>query len=462
MKSKVIFSLLFLTAGINCMNHKIAIIGTGYVGLVSGTCLAEVGHTVICADVVKKKIDLLHHGELPIFEPGLQELVEKNVDLKRLSFTGNVISAIEQANIIFIAVGTPSDNTGRADLSYVKQVARTIGEHLNGYKVIVNKSTVPIGTGKKIRALIAQHASHFVDFDVVSNPEFLREGSAVSDFLMPDRIVVGCESERAHKIMAEIYEPFTQKNIPLVVTNIETAETIKYASNSFLATKIAFINEIYRLCDQTGADIGTVAKAMGLDHRISPYFLNPGPGFGGSCFPKDVQALIRIGEDLNLDLPLVNAALASNSAQKQYVVTKIEKLLSDNVAGKTIAVLGLAFKANTDDIRDSSAIHIIKQLLDKGAFIKAYDPQAMEHMKELFNTVHYCLSPYDAAKDADLCVVLTEWPEFKKLDLEILGVTMKRRLILDMRNILEVKKLNDANFDFVRMDNGRHVQIRTN
>ena len=427
--------------GIHSMSHKITCIGTGYVGLVSGTCLAELGHSVICADIVKEKIDLIQQGTMPIFEIGLTELVKKNTELCHLTFTNNVSCAIEESEVIFIAVGTPMGNDGNADLSYIKQVAQTIGEHLNGYKVIVNKSTVPVGTGKLVRSIIAQYAPDGAEFDVVSNPEFLREGSAIADFLMPDRIVIGCESERARTIMAKVYRPLTKKDVPLIFTNITTAETIKYASNAFLATKISFINEIYRLCEQTGADITTVAKAMGLDHRISPYFLQSGPGFGGSCFPKDVNALMHIGDAHGIDMKLIKAVLESNQAQKEYVVTKIEELLDKNITGKTVALLGLAFKANTDDVRDSCALHVIQQLLAHGAHIKVYDPQAMDNMKHFFPEITYCHSTYDAAQEADLCVILTEWEEFKKLEVTVLAASMRKSNILDMRNILDRKEL---------------------
>ena len=429
------------------MSKKIAVVGTGYVGLVSGTGFAEVGHSVTCADIVKSKIESLRRLQMPIYEPGLAALVEKNVQEQRLKFTHDVAQAIEDAEVIFIAVGTPMAADGKADLTYVEVVAQTIGQHLKvgEYKVIVNKSTVPIGMGKKIKALISSHAPQGAEFDVVSNPEFLREGSAVYDFLKPDRIVVGCSSTKAQEVMAYVYEPFIRRNIPIIYTTIETAETIKYASNSFLATKIAFINEISRLCDKTGADVTMVAKAMGLDHRISPYFLRPGPGFGGSCFPKDVSALAHIGDELDLDLTLVKATLESNTAQKKYVVDKLTSMAGGTLRGKSVAVLGLAFKANTDDVRDSSACFVIEELLKRGAQVHGYDPEAITNMKNLYPKAVYYESVYDCLRNTDAAVILTEWDEIKALDLEKVAELMNQCVLLDMRNLIDPKLLTDFN-----------------
>lgn len=447
----LLLSLACYAANAQPENSKpiLAVVGTGYVGLVTGTGLAHVGHHVICSDIDKDKIDKLNHSIIPIYEPGLAPLVQENVDAQRLSFTDNVAQAIEQADVIFIAVGTPMDDDGRADMKYINAVAQTIGQHLNKHKVIITKSTVPIGTGKNIYNIISQHAPEGATFDVVSNPEFLREGVAVKDFLHPDRIVVGVSSERARNIMQTIYLPFTQQNIPLVITNIETAESIKYASNTFLAMKIAYINEIARLCDKTGADVSTIARAVGLDSRISPQFLRPGPGFGGSCFPKDVAALSHISKDIGLDLHLINTILISNQKQKDYIVDQIEHALNGSLSGKTIALLGLAFKANTDDIRETSALTIIKKLTEKGAHIRAYDPQAMANMQALFPDITYCNDPYEAATGADLVVVVTEWDEFKQMSLEEVGSRMNQRILVDTRNIIDTTKLTQLNFKYI-------------
>ena len=437
--------LLHSQESITHNDQTIAMIGTGYVGLVTGACLADIGNKVLCADVVKEKIEGLQHGVMPIYEPGLDELVLKNVEQKRLAFTYDVQNAIRQADVLFIAVGTPMAEDGQADLSAIINVAHMISENMSSYKVIVIKSTVPIGTCAKVRAILQDYGVVPDQFDMVSNPEFLREGAAVSDFLQPDRIVIGVESEYARVIMQDIYQPMIDRHIPFVCTNLQTSETIKYASNALLAAKISFINEIANLCDATGASVYTVGKAMGLDRRIGPLFLNPGPGFGGSCFPKDCQALMYQAHAYGVDMKIVEATLQANENQKSIAFKKLSKLLQ-TVDGKTIAVLGLAFKANTDDIRYSPSIKIIQQLLENGALVNAYDPAASENMKKIFPHITYAATPYEALLGADACVVMTEWPEFKVLDLEKIAVTMKQKIVVDMRGLLDKEKLYSLGF----------------
>jgi UDPglucose 6-dehydrogenase len=418
----------------------IAIIGSGYVGLTTGTCLAELGNNVICLDIDKEKIEKLKRGEVPIYEPGLKELIERNTREKRLSFGTDLKEAIKKSEIVFICVGTPPKENGEADLSYVENVAREIAEHMESYKVIVEKSTVPVETGEKVAETIKRNNVHNVEFDVVSNPEFLKEGSAVYDTFHPDRIVIGANSERAVKIMKKLYEPI---KAPLIITDIRSAEIIKHASNSFLATKISFINAIANICELTGADIEKVAEGMGADKRIGRAFLNAGIGYGGFCFPKDTAAFIRIAEKYGYDFKLLKEVQAINENQKKVFMKKIEKALW-NLKGKTIGILGLAFKPNTDDMRFAPSIDIINALQREGAKIKAYDPEAMEKAKEVLNGVEYCSSPYDAAKDTNALVILTEWSEFKELDFEKIRGLMKDKIVIDGRNIYnpeEIKKL---------------------
>ena len=427
---------------------KITFIGTGYVGLVSGAGVSDFGHNVICADIASEKINQLKKGEIPIYEPGLGNLVERNVNAGRLSFTTEVDKAIQNADVVFIAVGTPQGANGDADLSAVYKVAETIGKNLNGYKVICTKSTVPIGTGEKITEIMNQHKDENSQFDYVSNPEFLREGSAVKDFLWPDRVVLGASSGKAFEFMMDVYRPLFINETPIVKTSIQTAEMIKYASNAFLALKISYINEIANLCDEVDADIHEVAKAMGSDGRISPKFLHPGPGYGGSCFPKDTNALASLAKHKGLTLKTVEGAIKANQYQKERMVLKLTKLFNGDISGKTIAILGLAFKQETDDIRDSAAIDMIQSLLNSKAEIKAYDPIANNNMAQLFPNVKYCTNWENAVKDSDATVILTEWREFRGMDLNKVKELMNEPVILDTRNILPIKELNKLGFKF--------------
>ena len=435
---------------------KISVIGTGYVGLVSGVGLSDFGNQVICADIDESKINLLRQGQIPIFEPGLKELVDRNIKYDRLSFTADVPKAIRKSDVIFIGVGTPEGENGEADLSAVYSVAETIGKNLNSYKVICTKSTVPIGTGTEIIALINKTKKDDTEFDYVSNPEFLREGAAVQDFLRPNRIVLGATTKKAFEILQAVYRPLYINETPVVHTNVATAEMIKYASNAFLALKISYINEIANLCEVVNADVHVVAKAMGNDGRISPKFLHPGPGFGGSCFPKDTKALLSISKKMKTPSHTVAAAIEANDIQKNRMVNKLFDLLDHKIKGKTFAVLGLSFKQMTDDIRDSASIEMIKQILDKGGMVQAFDPAAVENMKKLFPNINYCDNWQEAAKNADATVIMTEWHEFRGLDLAELKRLMKSPVILDTRNILSRKKLLKLGFHFDNV--GRRVQ----
>ena len=424
---------------------KIAIIGAGYVGLVTAACFAELKNDVICVDIDKEKINKLNSSIIPIYEPGLEKLIIKNKKENRLSFTSNLKEAIEDSEIIFICVGTPPKENGEADLSYVDNAARTIAEVMDSYKVIVEKSTVPVETGNEVTRTIRAYNSHKVDFDVVSNPEFLREGSAVNDFMHPDRIVIGCETEKAKKTMQKLYAPL---KAPMLFTDIKSAEIIKHASNSFLAAKISFINAIANICELAGADVEKVAEGIGLDKRINRSFLSAGIGYGGFCFPKDAEAFIRISEKLGYDFKLLKAAQEVNSMQRKHFVRKIEKALWV-VKNKTIGVLGLAFKPNTDDMRFAPSIDIIQELQREGAKIKAYDPAAAEKAKVILSNVTYCNSPYDAAKDSDALVVITEWDEFKELDLKKLKSVMKHALVIDGRNIYSPEQMEKEGFAYI-------------
>lgn len=424
---------------------KIAVVGSGYVGLVTGACFAELGNDVICVDIDEDKINKLNNGIIPIYEPGLEELVARNRKEQRLRFTTDLREAIMHSEIIFICVGTPPKDNGEADLSYVENVARTIADVMDSYKLIVEKSTVPVETGEKVARTIRDYNSHKVDFDVVSNPEFLREGSAVNDFMAPDRIVVGCESEKAKKIMEKLYAPL---KAPIIFTDIKSAEIIKHASNSFLAAKISFINAIANICELAGADVEKVAEGMGYDKRIGRRFLNAGIGYGGFCFPKDAEAFIKISKKLGYDFKLLKAVQEINQRQRKNFVKKIEKALWV-VKGKIIGVFGLSFKPNTDDMRFAPSIDIIEELQREGAKIKAYDPEAMQRAKGILKNVVYCSNPYEVAKDSDALVILTEWNEFKEIDLKKIKSLMKHPLIIDGRNIYEPEAVKKEGFTYV-------------
>lgn len=431
---------------VNQAPHTITMLGSGYVGLVSGTCLADFGHHVICADIDINKINKLRLGNIPIYEPGLDELVRRNVQEGRLVFTYDVEFAIRSSSIIFIAVQTPSEKNGSANLTAFEHVIETIVQNLNFKKTIVVKSTVPIGTCNNLKEILIKKYNISPDmFDIISNPEFLREGKAIEDFFNPDRLVVGA-SEQSFPLMKDIYQKLISKNVPLILTDVTTAETIKYVSNSFLGMKISFINEIANLCDRIGIDAYAVARGIGLDKRIGPLFLNPGPGFGGSCFPKDIQALLRTAQEYGISLHTVQATLTANSIQHHKPVEKLLKLMNDNVKGKTIALLGLAFKADTDDIREAPAIKTIQSLLDQHALIKAYDPAAMNNMKNLFPDITYCSSLYEAVTDADAAIVMTEWQEFAVMDLAKVRSLMKQPIVVDARHIINPQVFQDAGF----------------
>ena len=429
---------------------RIVIVGTGYVGLVTGACLAEFGLFVTCVDIDKQKIKNLQNGVVPIYEPGLDVLVKKNTAAGRLFFSCDIAEAIKNNLVVFVAVGTPEKEDGTADLSAVYDVAKKFAENINGYKLIINKSTVPVGTGKEVKKIINKYMKKNYQFDVVSNPEFLREGSAVNDFMRPDRIVIGAESEQAIAIMKDIYSAHYLNESPFVVTNIETSEMIKYASNAFLALKISYINEIANLCDLVGADVHKVAKAMGMDGRIGQKFLHPGPGFGGSCFPKDTKAFSSIASKHGYHLKLVDTLIEVNELQKLKMVEKIIKLLNTrDLKDLTIAILGLAFKPNTDDIRESPAITIIEELLKLNANIKVYDPVAMENVKKLFNDkISYMTDEYSAIENADCLVIVTEWNQFRKLDFERVKNLLNKFNLADFRNIYEPQQMKEIGFNY--------------
>ena len=427
--------------------RNLTMIGTGYVGLVSGTCFAEMGFNVTCVDVDQTKIDnLKNDGIIPIYEPGLEEMVRRNAKAGRLNFTTDLASVVADSDAIFIAVGTPQDEDGSADLQYVKAAAEQVAPHLKGYTVIVNKSTVPVGTGQLVEDAI-RATNPAADFDVTSNPEFLREGEAVGDFMHPDRVVVGVESERARNMMASIYKPQTDQGVMLHVTNRASSELIKYAANAFLATKITFINELISLCDKVGADILSVSRGMGLDSRIAPRFLQPGPGYGGSCFPKDTNALAKTARDNGIQLNLVEETIRTNQSIKEQMADRIADNLG-GVSGKTIAVLGLAFKANTDDMRDASALTILPRLQSMGAKIVAFDPAAMPRAKQLMPSLTYVDSTEAALNGADSAVILTEWADFRSLNLGSLKSTLTEPKLVDLRNLFTVEEAKAAGVEY--------------
>lgn len=430
---------------------KITFIGTGYVGLVSGSCFAELGQSVTCVDKDKKKIKLLESGKIPIFEPGLQEIVHKNRKSGRLKFSSSLEKGVKDAEVIFVAVGTPTDGkNGNADLSYVYGVADELAEYIQDGAIIVIKSTVPVGTGKKFREIVEAKCSR-IKFDMVSNPEFLREGCAVNDFLYPDRVVIGTESERAKRKLEELYKPLTSKGVALLSTDIQTAELTKYAANAFLATKIAFINEIADMCEKTDANVSDLAKGIGLDHRIGRTYLSPGPGYGGSCFPKDTLALQYMARQWKSGEQIVSSVIASNDKRKDNMADKIVNALGGKLKDKTIAILGLAFKANTDDIRESPAIPIVESLLKKGASLRIFDPEAMEHAKKEIKgkNISYCKDSYDAMKGADACVIATEWAEFSNLDFERVIEEMEEPLIIDLRNLYNPDRMRERGVSYI-------------
>jgi len=431
---------------------KITVIGTGYVGLVSGTCFSEFGFHVTCVDKDTKKIERLQQGEIPIYEPGLDDLVHRNVAAKRLNFTSEITDVVKDADAVFIAVGTPERRgDGHADLSYVYAAAKEIAPHLHGYTLVVTKSTVPVGTGREVEGIIRQ-TNPDADFDVASNPEFLREGSAITDFMRPDRVVVGAEGSRAQAMMKALYRPLFLLETPILFTNLETSELIKYASNAFLAVKISFINQMADLCEKIGADVHDVAKGMGLDKRIGSKFLHPGPGYGGSCFPKDTQALVRTASQFGAPVSIVEDVVRYNAARKQSMGKRIIAAAGGEVSGKTIAILGLAFKPETDDMRDSPVLDIIPQLLDQKAKIKAYDPAAMAQAAPLLpDEVEYCDRAETAITGADIVVIVTEWNEFRAISPISLADKMSGRLIVDLRNIYDPDAIVEAGLNLVNI-----------
>ena len=430
---------------------KLAIIGVGYVGLVTGTCFADLGNEVICADKDEKKIEMLNAGGVPIYEPGLEELVKKNRQNNRLVFTTDIKTAVRSAEIIFICVGTPPRDDGSADLTFIENVSRDIAVAIDSYKLIVEKSTVPVETGQWVATTIKTFNEKGCDFDVASNPEFLREGSAIEDFMAPDRVVIGVQSEKAEKLLRELYAPLNTK---IVVTNIEGAEIIKHAANSFLATKISFINALANICDKVGADIKEVSEGIGLDSRINKYFLKAGIGFGGSCFPKDLKAFIHISEKLGYPFDMLKEVGKINEQQKDVAIRKISDMLW-NLPGKTIGVWGLAFKPNTDDIRSAPAIDVIKRLIGEGVNVRVFDPVAMDNAKEeLGDSVTYCEDIYDAAKGADCVALITEWNEFKEIDWERVKETMKQPVVFDARNIYDPEKIKGMGFKYSAIGRG--------
>jgi len=429
---------------------KVCVIGSGYVGLVTGSCLAEIGHTVTCVDSNEQKIATLRRGAIPIYEPGLDELVARNVAAGRLAFTGDITDGMAGAKVIFISVGTPPTPSGEADLSFVEAVSTTVAHGIKDYTVVAEKSTVPVRTGERIKQTITRNNVNNVEFDVVSNPEFLREGSAIQDFLSPDRIVIGVESARAEAIMRELYDPIIRRNsyeVPIIVTNVNSAELIKHASNSFLALKISYINAVAQVCELSGADVEKVAEGMGLDKRIGRSFLSAGAGFGGSCFPKDVAAFYQISKQLGYDFELLRHVIEINDCQKQLPVKKVKQALWV-LKAKTVAVLGLAFKPDTDDIREAPAIHCIETLLAEGAAVKAYDPQAMERAREILPAVQYCSDPYECVQDANAVLVMTEWDQFKSLDFPRVKSLMKHPIIIDGRNMYSPEEMRGMGFEY--------------
>jgi len=424
---------------------KIAVVGTGYVGLVTGTCFAETGNTVTCIDIDKNKVEKLSSGQITIYEPGLEKLFLRNQREERLKFTMNLEEGIADAKVIFLALPTPPGENGSADLKYILGVAEDLGKILKDYKVIVDKSTVPVGTAEKVREVMAKNCK--CEFDVVSNPEFLREGVAVEDFMKPDRVVIGTESEKARKIMGDLYAPFVRQGNPVIYMDERSAELTKYAANSFLATKISFMNEVARLCELLGADVDMVRRGIGSDDRIGKRFLFPGIGYGGSCFPKDVQALVRSASEVKYDFRILDAVMDVNEKQKVYLIPRIKKYFNNNVTGKKIALWGLAFKPNTDDIREAPALYLIEELLKAGASVAAFDPEAMKNVREVVgDKITFTENQYDALINCDALIIATEWSEFRTPDFDKMTERMKNKVIFDGRNVFDLSQMKDLGF----------------
>lgn len=426
----------------------ISVIGTGYVGLVTGACFAEFGVDVTCVDVDTVKVEKLKDGVMPIYEPGLDTIVEKNVDAGRLHFTTNIKHAVQGAQVVFLAVGTPPKPDGSPDMSFYQQAAKDVAEAMSDYKVLVTKSTVPVGTGRWLREFVTENLKQPTEFGVASNPEFLREGAAIQDFMRPDRVVIGSNEARAIEIMKDLYRPLYLIETPVVITSLEAAELIKYAANAFLATKITFINEIANLCDAIGCDVHEVARGMGMDNRIGRKFLHPGPGYGGSCFPKDTRALTTVADHFGVETRIVDAVIEANERQRDAMIPKIEKLTGD-LKGKHIGILGLAFKPETDDMRESPAIDIITELVARGATVKAFDPVAMDEAKHALPDIEYAVDEYDAISGADVLVIITEWNQFRALDMERVKTLLRTPKIADLRNVYEPEDMRKFGFEYV-------------
>jgi UDPglucose 6-dehydrogenase len=426
---------------------KIAVIGTGYVGLVTGTCFAETGNEVTCVDIDQRKVDMLNNGQITIYEPGLEKIFLRNLKEERLRFTSDLQSGIEGAQILFLALPTPPGEDGSADLKYVLGVAKALGKIISDYVVVVDKSTVPVGTAEKVTAAIAEHAK--VEFDVVSNPEFLREGVAVEDFMKPDRVVIGCGTERAKKLMTELYAPFVRSGNPLIFMDVRSAELTKYAANAFLATKITFMNEIAQLCERLNADVDMVRLGIGSDARIGKRFLFPGIGYGGSCFPKDVQALVKSANEVDYDFQILNAVMDVNEKQKLHLMPKIKDHFKGNLQGKHIALWGLAFKPNTDDIREAPALYMIDALLAEGATITAFDPEAMANVKEVVgDKIKFAETQYEALEKADALLIATEWNEFRTPDFNKIGQLLNSKVIFDGRNLFDIATMEQLGYHY--------------
>jgi UDPglucose 6-dehydrogenase len=426
---------------------KIAVIGTGYVGLVTGTCFAETGNEVMCVDIDQRKVDMLNNGQITIYEPGLEKIFLRNLKEDRLKFTSDLKSGIKDAQILFLALPTPPGEDGSADLKYVLGVAKSLGSLISEYVVVVDKSTVPVGTAEKVTAAIAENAK--VEFDVVSNPEFLREGVAVEDFMKPDRVVIGCGSERAKKLMSELYAPFVRSGNPLIFMDVRSAELTKYAANAFLATKITFMNEISQLCERLGADVDMVRLGIGSDARIGKRFLFPGIGYGGSCFPKDVQALVKSSNEVAYDFQILNAVMDVNEKQKLHLIPKVESHFNGDLKGKHFALWGLAFKPNTDDIREAPALYMIDALLNAGATVTAFDPEAMPNVKQMVgDKIQFAESQYEALEGADALLIATEWNEFRTPDFNKIGQLLKNKTIFDGRNLFDIATMEKLGYHY--------------